>query len=707
MEQKLQQNAYSGAEKILKITVFGPESTGKTTLCKVLATHFETVWAPEFARDYLQEKWDVTKTVCQPDDLLPIAIGQMQLENDNVLLANKILFCDTSLLVTKIFSEMYYNFCDPVLDKAATNHNYDLFFLTNVDVPWKADDLRDKPNNREQTFDVFKQTLIQHKKPFVILSGNETNRLEKAIAVIQDLRLARSNGFSSLDFVQMYNDQIPVAGVLQQLNFFRNGIPKVELESTATIENGILSFDESQKNQKLLFFEQNKHLYKLKKMVPASGAASRMFKFLQTFLKEFKPETQTINEYINKNKASDLSVFLVGLEKFPFFDAVFEGIKKNREFSIWNKDQRDYNFIKTMLSPTHFDFANKPKGVLPFHKTNQKVKTAIHEHLIETAAYANSKSVANIHFTVSPEHRESFEKIVGKTKLKIEQKTFSNIAVKYSYQSPSTNTIAVDLQNNPLRNENQKLIFRPGGHGALLENLNNLEADLVFIKNIDNVSPNDTEEVSRHKKILAGHLMEIQQKVFGFLLKLESTLTETEIQEITLFSKQNLNILFTDDFEKFTLDNKISALKQKLNRPIRVCGMVKNEGEPGGGPFWIADKRGNVSLQIVESSQVDLNNHQQKQILKKSTHFNPVDLVCGIKDYKNQKFDLKNFVDNNTGFIVEKNKNGQDLKGYELPGLWNGAMAKWITVFVEMPLLTFNPVKTVNDLLKPAHQTMS
>ncbi len=707
MEQKLQQNAYSGAENILKITVFGPESTGKTTLCKALATHFETVWTPEFARDYLQKKWDETKTTCEPDDLLPIAIGQTQLENDSLLLANEILFCDTNLLVTKVFSEMYYNFCDPVLDQAATSHNYDLFFLTDVDVPWKPDDLRDNPNNRQETFDFFKQTLIQHKKPFITLSGNEHHRFEQAITIINNLKLAKAKGFSSVDFVQMYDNKIQLENILQQLDFYKNGIPKIQLEAAATLQNGILSFSESQKQQKLLFFEQNKQQYRLKKMVPASGAASRMFKFLQTFLKEFKPESQTINEFINKNKATDLSVFLVGLEKFPFYESVFSEIKKNPEFSTWNKDQRDYHFIKTLLSPLFFDFANKPKGVLPFHKTNHKIKTAIHEHLIETAAYANSKSIANIHFTVSPEHRESFEEIVFKTKSKIEQQTFSNLNVKYSYQATSTNTIAVDLKNNPLRDEHKKLVFRPGGHGALLENLNNLDADVIFIKNIDNVSPNDTEEVSKHKKILAGHLMELQQKVYGFLLKLENQLTESEIQEITLFCKQHLNILFTDDFEKFTLDNKINTLKQKLNRPIRVCGMVKNEGEPGGGPFWVADKKGNISLQIVESSQVDLDNHQQKQILKKSTHFNPVDLVCGIKNYKHEKFDLTNFVNPDTGFIVEKNKNGQDLKGYELPGLWNGAMAKWITVFVEMPLLTFNPVKTVNDLLKPAHQILS
>ena len=249
------------------------------------------------------------------------------------------------------------------------------------------------------------------------------------------------------------------------------------------------------------------------------------------------------------------------------------------------------------------------------------------------------------------------------------------------------------------------MVFRPGGHGALINNLNNLDADVVFIKNIDNVIQNHIQEITLYKKGLAGMLLQFQNQIFDILKTIEdNTLEENDIPTIIDFLNKKLNIDIVDDFDKYTLNNKIEFIKNKLNRPIRVCGMVKNEGEPGGGPFWVRSYKGNVSLQIVESSQVEVNNKEQAEILAKATHFNPVDLVCGIKNYQGKKFDLTQFIDHSTGFIVHKNNKGKDLKGYELPGLWNGAMAKWITVFVEVPLITFNPVKTVNDLLKPAHQ---
>ena len=261
------------------------------------------------------------------------------------------------------------------------------------------------------------------------------------------------------------------------------------------------------------------------------------------------------------------------------------------------------------------------------------------------------------------------------------------------------------MQNKPFRKDNGQLVFRPGGHGALINNLNELDADVIFIKNIDNVIRNHIGEITLYKKGLAGILLDLQQQVFKTLTDIENqNIAENDIPNIISFITQKLNIAVLDDFYKYTLDNKIDFIKNKLNRPIRICGMVKNEGEPGGGPFWVRSPKGNVSLQIVESSQVDIHNFEQAEVLQKATHFNPVDLVCAIKNFKGEKFDLLQFIDSGTGFIVHKNSKGTDLKGYELPGLWNGAMAKWITVFVEVPLVTFNPVKTVNDLLKPAHQ---
>ena len=276
--------------------------------------------------------------------------------------------------------------------------------------------------------------------------------------------------------------------------------------------------------------------------------------------------------------------------------------------------------------------------------------------------------------------------------------------VSFSEQKPSTDTVAADMENKPFRDKGKPL-FRPVGHGALIENLNDLDADVIFIKNIDNVIQNHIQEITLYKKGLGGVLLDLQQQIFKILKGIENRkLAEKNISEIIDFMEQKLSIDVVEDFDKYTFDNKLEFIKNKLNRPIRVCGMVKNEGEPGGGPFWVRSYKGNVSLQIVESSQVEISNAEQAEILAKATHFNPVDLVCATKNYHGENFDLTQFVDNSTGFIVSKNRNGKDLKGYELPGLWNGAMAKWITIFVEVPLVTFNPVKTVNDLLKPAHQ---
>lgn len=704
MEKNLKQLPKPGSSEIIKIALFGPESTGKTTLAIQLAEHFKTAWAPEFARDYLQEKWEKSRQICDIDDMLPIAYGQTKLENDSLSVANKFLFCDTNLLVTKVFSEVYYNFCDPLLEKAALEHEYDLFFLTNIDVPWEKDDLRDKPEGRESVFAVFKQTLIDNNKPFITLSGDKDLRLCNAISIVNDLAKAKKMGFSSLDFVQIHEHGVALENIEKQLNIFKNGIPKTVLDEPAKVFKGISKLSENDFQQKAKFFDANKSTLKLKKFVPASGAASRMFKFLNTFLNEFDIENESINAYINRKKDSELSIFIVGLEKFPFFEAVDAKLKEVfPDFNTLERDYKNYYFIKLLLSPDYFDFANKPKGVLPFHKYKTHIATAIEEHLYECAYYSSSNNSSHLQFTVSETHQSQFESVVDSVKSTVEKKSGTTITTSYSYQNKATDTIAVDFNNNPFRDENEKLVFRPGGHGALIENLNNLDADIIFIKNIDNVIQNHKESIALYKKALAGILIEMQRQVFHYLNEIESA-KETDLEEMIAFAQNNLNVEIQEDFSKYTLENKISHIKELLDRPIRVCGMVKNEGEPGGGPFWVRDLKGAISLQIVETSQVDLTNAEQVKILADATHFNPVDLVCGILNHKNEKFDLSHFVDHNSGFIVEKNKNGKFLKGYELPGLWNGAMAKWITVFVEVPLMTFNPVKTVNDLLKPAHQ---
>ncbi|WP_369014459.1 DUF4301 family protein [Flavobacterium anhuiense] len=702
MEKDLRQQKTT----IIKIALFGPESTGKTTLAKQLADYYETEWVPEFARDYLQQKWEENKHICVADDMMPIAYGQTALENEKLANANKYLFCDTNLMVTKVFSEMYYGFCDPLLNEAALKHEYDLFFLTDIDVPWEKDDIRDTPEGRETVFSVFKQTLIDTKKPFITLSGDKETRLAKATAIIDELTLARENDFSSNDFVQIYNRGISFDAILKQLKSFKKGIAKSNLIRPATIDDGILSLSDEEFQQKALFFDQQKDKFKIKKFVPASGAATRMYKFLTAFVNDFDITKETINAYINRKNDKELAIFIVGMEKFPFFKEVDEKLREiYPEFEALERDYKNYYFINLLLSPDYFNSANKPKAVLPFHQYDTHIANPIEEHLNECVHYASSKNVSNLHFTVSEIHQNLFEKAVDEIKEKIEKPSGINIDIGYSYQSKRTDSITIDEKNKLVKDKNDNLIFRPGGHGALIENLNNLDADVIFIKNIDNVIQNHIDQITLYKKALAGVMVEMQQKVFEYLTLIDQEkVEENKIDEIRLFLEKGFNVEMTTDFNKFTFENKISKLKELLDRPIRICGMVKNEGEPGGGPFWVMNKKGIKSLQIVETSQVDLEDKKQKKILAEATHFNPVDLVCGIKNYRNEKFNLLQYVDKTAGFIVEKSVDGKLVKNYELPGLWNGSMANWLTVFVSVPLITFNPVKTVNDLLKAAHQ---
>jgi len=703
MEENLKQQH----TEVIKIALYGPESTGKTTLAQQLASEFNTVWIPEFARDYLQEKWDSKQEICQKEDLLPIAIGQTKLENEALSKANTYLFCDTNLLVTKVFSDIYYGSSDSALGKAAKKHNYDLFFLTDIDVPWEKDDLRDKPEDRESTFAIFEKALIDYKKPYIKLSGSKEERFEKAVTIIKNLVKAKKLGLNSQDFVQIYNRNINLETIEFQFNIIKNGIPKINLDRAAVINDGIIVFSSDEAKYYSNFFDEKKGKLKLKKFVPASGAASRMFKFLSEFINDFKLGEESINAYINRKKERDLSVFLVAKEKFPFYKTILEATKKSiSDFDSWDNDTRDYWFIKTMLSSSYFDFSNKPKGVLPFHKYESHTATAIEEHLNECSYYAASNESSNLHFTVSEEHQKGFETIINEVIEKVESHSKIKINIKFSHQHKATDVIAVDLNGIPFRDENDAIIFRPGGHGALIENLNNLNADVIFIKNIDNVIQNHLETIALYKKSLAGILIQYQEMIFKFMRTLNSdSVSNDDLNEMVNYIKTKLNIAIKEDFARYTKESKVEYLQTILNRPIRVCGMVKNEGEPGGGPFWVADKKGKTFLQIIESSQIDTKDESQVKIFESATHFNPVDLVCGIKNYNGQKFDLLRFIDANSGFVVEKNKNGKPYKAFELPGLWNGAMAKWITIFVEVPLITFNPVKTVNDLLKPAHQS--
>lgn len=505
------------------------------------------------------------------------------------------------------------------------------------------------------------------------------------------------NIFTERDFKQIKEKGISIEKIEQQLFFYENGIPKIELYKPATIGDGILKINTESSKEYTTLFDSQKHKFDIKKFVPASGAASRMFKFLQEFLNDFDAENETINAYINRTGNKELEVFSVGLKNFPFYQELLSKTKEAYpNFSSLERDEKLLLFVKTLLDKNHLNFSEKPKGILPFHFKNGKIVTPVEEHLTETIFYQIPNKKSKVHFTISNEFLSNFENIVSH---------FDNVFVTYSTQKEYTDTLAVNTNNTPFRLDDGSLFFRPGGHGALIENLNLLQSDIIFIKNIDNVSQNHIVEIVENKKLLGGILIDYQNKIFNYLQELtKNEITCNCIEEVTTFVKDKMFHDLPHDFDKYRDDFKIEYLIKLLNRPIRICGMVKNEGEPGGGPFWVKDTNGQISLQIVESSQINNQSPQQKEIFKKATHFNPVDIVCGIKNFKGEKFDLLEFVDHNSGFIVEKTKNGKPIKAFELPGLWNGAMALWNTIFVEVPLITFNPVKTVNDLLKPSHQ---
>ncbi|QWX83280.1 DUF4301 family protein [Cellulophaga sp. HaHaR_3_176] len=509
--------------------------------------------------------------------------------------------------------------------------------------------------------------------------------------------------FSETDKKQLASKGIEEKKVLNQIETFKEGIPFVKLESAAVIGQGIEKFDKKEEQELISFFESNKENKSLLKFVPASGAASRMFKAFFNFLDKYNSEKETLEAYLGRTNDSAIKTFSEGLKSLPFYEIIQKRIKGKAT----TKGEELYLFIEEMLSEKGLNYGFFPKGLLPFHNYKDFASTPFEEHLKEASLYANTNNEANLHFTISEQHGDMFNAEFDKVKERVSSQTNTSFNVSYSFQKPQTDTIAVNMDNSLFRNSDDSLLFRPGGHGALIENLNEQNADVIFIKNIDNVVTSDLlNEVSDSKKVLAGLLLKVQQKAFSYAALLEkgSDVNTQSISEIKEFLENELNAKISDHFKGYSQAEQLEILKDKINRPIRVCGMVKNEGEPGGGPFWIKDKKDNISLQIIESAQVDVSNSQQKEIFSNSTHFNPVDLICGVKNHKGEKYNLLNFVDEKQGFITDKTKDGKELKALELPGLWNGAMAFWNTIFVEVPLVTFNPVKTVNDLLKPAHQ---
>ncbi|MBR4840605.1 MAG: DUF4301 family protein [Paludibacteraceae bacterium] len=484
----------------------------------------------------------------------------------------------------------------------------------------------------------------------------------------------------------------------EQLSHFKNGFPYLTVCSPATVGRGILRMDEAAKER----YKRNWGSYLSKnvnvvKFVPASGAASRMFKSLFEFME--------LSDGVLSREA-DMK-FFGEIEKFAFFNLLNEKCKTREGKSVaeLSKEGRYKSIVSNVLSERGLNYGALPKGLLLFHRYGETSRTPFEEHLAEGAMYAKSANDrVRLHFTVSQEHLELFQAINERAVPFFSDKFGVNYDVTFSVQKPSTDTVAVDKDNNFFRKGDGSLFFRPGGHGALIENLNDIDADVVFIKNIDNVVPDCYKQATvEYKQVIAGLLVELQECVYQYQQILENPISEAQADEMLNFCERQL-CFFCDEIRVKPLAEKVEYLKRKFNRPIRVCGMVKNEGEPGGGPFLCVNPDGTRSLQILESSQFDKNDESQWGIMKRSEFFNPVDLVCSVKNYKGEKFDLRNFVDPNTGFISIKSKDGRELKALELPGLWNGAMSDWISVFVEVPVSTFNPVKVVNDLLRKEHQ---
>lgn len=549
---------------------------------------------------------------------------------------------------------------------------------------------------RISNYFIAKRTLI-YLISYHICDKKHINLLNKlSHFTVKNINL--SNMLSQEDLKQIAQRGITEEQIESQLHQFETGFPFLRLEAAASVEHGIMCPAESLRIVDCEVWEN----YKLEgrrvvKFVPASGAASRMFKDLFAFVSADYDVPTTVFE----------KIFFENIGRFAFYDALNVVCLKNdgKDIGALIDEGRYKAVVTNLLNAGGLNYGQLPKGLLLFHGYSDGSRTAMEEHLVEAALYASCDGEAHVHFTVSHEHLELFKEKVSERADYYAAKYGIRYDITFSEQKACTDTIAVNVDNSPFRTADGKLLFRPGGHGALIENLNDIDADIIFIKNIDNVVPDRLKaETTEWKKVLAGVLVRLQKKVFDYLRLLDTgTYTHAQLEEIIRFVQQDLccrnyDIKYLEDAEL------VIYLRKKLNRPMRVCGVVKNVGEPGGGPFLTYNEDGTVSLQILESSQIDSGNADYMKMFAGGTHFNPVDLVCAVKDYKGVAFDLPRFVDRSTGFISSKSKDGRELKALELPGLWNGAMSDWNTVFVEVPLETFNPVKTVNDLLREQHQ---
>ena len=485
----------------------------------------------------------------------------------------------------------------------------------------------------------------------------------------------------------------------EQLNSFATGFPFLRLASSASIGGGIMAIDDTLAEKYLAEWnEYLAHDHRIVKFVPASGAASRMFKNLFEFL-DAEYDTPT-TDFEKK--------FFENISNFAFYDALNDAcvVLYGNPIEELIGEGNYKEVVAALLGEDGLNYGALPKGLLQFHAYEDQVRTAMEEHLAEGAMYAgNAVRDVNVHFTVSHDHLPLFRDLVDQVRPEYESRYNVRYHISFSEQKPSTDTIAADMENKPFRDTDGSLLFRPGGHGALIENLNDIDADIIFVKNIDNVVPDRLkEETVRYKKIIGGVLVAHKRQSDAYVAQLKTgNYTSDSLKEMLTFLETSL-CNHNNEATNYDDAQLAAYLLRKFSRPTRVCGMVKNVGEPGGGPFLAYNQDGTVSLQILESSQIDMNNAEAKAFFEKGTHFNPVDLVCAVRDGEGNKYDLPQYVDKNTGFISYKSKSGKELKALELPGLWNGAMSDWNTIFVEVPIGTFNPVKKVNDLLREQHQ---
>ncbi|NOY36089.1 MAG: DUF4301 family protein [Chlorobi bacterium] len=497
------------------------------------------------------------------------------------------------------------------------------------------------------------------------------------------------------DLDQFNRKGIPPLKIEEQLARFESGFQHTNVIRPAIPGDGIIRLSsQDQEKYKQRFEEQGKSV-NMMRFIPASGAATRMFK-----------ELFNAREQLSGNHPYELSEeaqrFFDRLENFPFYRYLAEVMEKNGTPLKKERNKKAcLSILEFVLDEKGLNYGQKPKGQILFHHYPDGNRTAFEEHLVESTGYARQENelVFN-HFTVSPQHRSGFEQILSAVKEKLEKQYGVLYHTSFSVQKSSTDTIAVDPDHKPFRLDDGSILFRPGGHGALIENLNDLDTNLVFIKNIDNVAPDYLKkDTVNWKKILGGILLSLLGRIYGFQQMLEQNpLSDIDLKQMIDFARKELCVYINQEVKG------VEELREMFFRPVRVCGMVRNEGESGGGPFWVRDNDGKVSLQIVESAQIDMNDPEKYEIVSGSTHFNPVDIVCSVRDFAGRKYDLRDFVNHDSGFISQKSFGGRDLKALELPGLWNGAMAGWITLFVEVPPSTFTPVKTVNDLLRKEHQ---